>query len=80
MGILTVTLVLLAVFVVLIIVAGIKGFFVGAGEEIKRQHMVIKGLVSTFKQNFQKKRLAKKGGAEIEETPPADQTTEEAEE
>ena len=54
MVILTVTIVLLAVFAVLIVLAGIKGFFVGAGEEIKRQHLVLKGLYKTFRTNLKK--------------------------
>ena len=56
MVILTVTIVLLAAFAVLIVLAGIKGFFVGAGEEIKRQHLVLKGLYKTFRTNLKKKR------------------------
>ena len=61
MVILTVTIVLLAAFAVLIVLAGIKGFFVGAGEEIKRQHLVLKGLYKTFRTNLKKKRQEKSG-------------------
>lgn len=51
MVILTICLILIACFAVLIVVAGIKGFFVGAGEEIKRQHLVIKSLITTYRRN-----------------------------
>ncbi len=59
MLILTVTIVLLAVFAVLILIAGIKGFFVGAGEEVRRQHRVLKGLYETLKTNLKKKKQGK---------------------
>ncbi len=51
MVILTICLIFVACFAVLIVVAGIKGFFVGAGEEIKRQHLVIKSLITTYRRN-----------------------------
>lgn len=60
MVILTICLILIACFAVLIVVAGIKGFFVGAGEEIKRQHLVIKSLITTYRRN---KSLKKKKDA-----------------
>ena len=59
MLILTVTIVLLAVFVVLILIAGIKGFFVGAGEEVKRQHRVLKGHYETLRTKLKKKKQGK---------------------
>jgi len=49
MLILTITLVTIAVFVVLIVIAGIKGFFKGATEEFIRQHGVITRMVRRLK-------------------------------
>ncbi len=56
MVILTICLVLAACFAILIVIAGIKGFFVGAGEEIKRQHLVIKSLITTYRRNKARKK------------------------
>lgn len=67
MVVLTVAIVLLAIFAVLVVLAGVKGFFVGAGEEIKRQHLVLKGLYKTFRQNLAKKKArnrSESGGGE----------------
>ncbi len=55
MVILTICLVLAACFAILIVIAGIKGFFVGAGEEIKRQHLVI-SLITTYRRNKARKK------------------------
>lgn len=49
MVILTVILVTLAIFAVLIVIAGIKGFFKGATEEFIRQHGVITKMVRKLK-------------------------------
>lgn len=39
----------LAVFSVLIVIAGIKGFFKGAAEEVERQHGVLRGMFAKLK-------------------------------
>ena len=66
MLILTVTIVLLAVFAVLILIAGIKGFFVGAGEEVKRQHRVLKGHYETLRTKLEKKKQGKTSRTETD--------------
>ena len=49
MLILTITLITLAVFAVLIVLAGIKGFFKGATEEFHRQRGVWTRMIRRFK-------------------------------
>ena len=63
MLILTITLVTIAVFVVLIVIAGIKGFFKGATEEFIRQHGVITRMVRRLKARslWRKRRKSAKG-------------------
>lgn len=55
MVILTVILVTLAVFAVLIVIAGVKGFFKGASEELVRQH----GVLTKMARNFKARRIWK---------------------
>lgn len=63
MLILTITLVTIAVFVVLIVIAGIKGFFKGATEEFIRQHGVITKMIRRLKARsiWRKRRKSAKG-------------------
>ena len=63
MLILAITLVTIAVFVVLIVIAGIKGFFKGATEEFIRQHGVITRMVRRLKARsiWRKRRKSAKG-------------------
>jgi hypothetical protein len=63
MLILIITLLTLAIFAALIVIAGIKGFFKGATEEFRRQHGVISRMLRRLKARsiWRKRRKSAKG-------------------
>jgi hypothetical protein len=63
MLILTIIIVTVAIFVTLAIIAGIKGFFKGVGEELMRQHGVITRVLRKLKARnlWRKRRKSAKG-------------------
>ncbi|MBO4657592.1 MAG: hypothetical protein J5639_07455 [Bacteroidales bacterium] len=65
----------LLIFAVLIVLAGIRGFFKGAGEEFKRQHGVLSRFFRKMKAHHlwrshkKKKGLPKEGAQDVDSEP-----------